>query len=219
MKVIKFLTVFFTIMTVFVSVLASEAKQRPVIELRDENTVVFDQSFTASTVDTLMAAIFGKAIIMKGRPLFLVIDSGGGSVPAAIRLKAFIAQVPGLIVVCKGCDSSAAMIFVSAPKRLVSDNSVIMFHESFYNHITARWLKNKEFTTRAIKEGEEFDKINADAMHMSIKEYQDKIANTEWTLSDGDNIVKTKAADGVADFVCDAVMSELLTDMCKAKIE
>jgi ATP-dependent Clp protease protease subunit len=117
----------------------------------------------------------------EGKPIYLLIDSPGGSVISGAAIVSAIeaAQVPVYTVCLQVCASMAAMIHQYGTKRLMVDRSVLMFHNA-----------SGEFSGSLPQVASLFNTINryvnkmflntANRSNQQLSEFLDKIQSDYW---------------------------------------
>lgn len=182
----------------------------PKINLTTANTVAFrgvvDGASTQRATVQLMDRIAARG--QHKYPIYLVLDSPGGSIMAGEDFIAFARTLPNVETISIFAASMASAIVEALPgKRTVVPNGVLMFHR-------AKGTLEGQFETGELESQLEFykkfvramEQRSADRMSMSLADYKAKIAN-EWWLYGSDSVV-AKAADDVAEITC----SKALTD-------
>jgi ATP-dependent protease ClpP protease subunit len=184
---------------------ASLANAREVI-LTATNTVVFNQEFTAATVDMAIASLLIKrikrAVTPVGSPVYLYLDSPGGDVDASSTLVRAIKTIPGVDVLCQNCASAAGYVLATAQHRLVTPDSRILMHEMYLPRVTAADLKDTKQIKEFIKKSDEFNRRIYSVIGISKKEYEDHIIGKRWIV-DGEDIVTLHLADEMVTISCD----------------
>lgn len=99
------------------------------VNLSTDNTIAIIGEIGGEAIDVAQA-INEKA--KDGKPIFLLINSPGGSVLDGVAIVSAMqaAKVPVYTVCLQLCASMAAIIFEAGSKRLMVDRSIVMFHEA-----------------------------------------------------------------------------------------
>lgn len=184
--------------------LCSTTLAAPKITLTPNNTVTFrgvvdDGSTTKATVQLL------SLIQKRGDaryPIYLVLDSPGGSITAGEDFISFAKTLPRVETVSLFAASMASGIVEGLPgKRHVAQNGILMFHRargSFEGQFETGELESElEIWKKIVRSMEQ---RSADRMSISLADYKAHALN-EWWLYGADS-VSAKAADDVVDLQC-----------------
>jgi ATP-dependent protease ClpP protease subunit len=196
---------------------ASEAAQaKPkLIYLSHQNTIIFGSDVSDISVDTFIFALLGKRMqIPQNETMYIVISSPGGIYEEGLVLKDMMAILPNTQFVCVYCASASAMIFVAQPQpnRLITENSLIILHEAFRNHVTYKQVEKmdvQQFKTSS----DEFNKNFWPLMKMSKEAYEKKIENSQWNIK-GKESLKLNLADQLVKVECDGFLQNILGSFC-----
>lgn len=196
----KFLTVTLLLM------LPLAAKASTPIVLNTSNTVVMRGPIGGGSVTSVQLELV-KQVIKRGLkqyPIYLVLDSPGGSIEAGFMFVNFAKHIPNLHTISIFSASMASAIVQELPgERLVTDNGTLMFHKAYAgiegtvetgSLETQLWYIKK----RVLK----LETGNANRMLMSLADYKGLIANELWL--DAEDSVRYRAADRIVDVVCSA---------------
>ena len=188
------------------------------VELTRVNTYVFSSEINPVTTDEFMAALVGKRVLLDSinpqAPLYIVIVSGGGSYENSLVMKRIIEKVPNVQLICKYCASAAGFIFGTTPvPRLAIKKSILLMHEMYLAHYTAKNAANAAIARNLIQSSEEFNKAMYTKLQMSKEDYEKKIVDKEWNLY-GEEIVKNHLADKLVTVKCDYYIKQLAPDTC-----
>lgn len=182
------------------------------IVLSDKNTVTMRYAFTDESVSKLTAEILEKdAKLPKGEPIYLFIDSPGGSVTAGMD---FIQGMTSLGREIKTISSfSASMAFMtvqSLGERIVLPFGVLMSHRAkggiqgqFPGEIDTRYVFWKTYL-------EHVSKLAADRLNLSVEQYELKHYDEWWTH--GSQAIKEGTADSIANVKCDKTLIATVSD-------
>lgn len=204
------------IANVFIGALAAAGPPTQTVELYSNNTLVFENEITRTSVDTLAAAILGKrAALPVEQTLYVVIFSPGGDFARSQVLKTFIDLMPNVALICRSCYSGAAYIFCTSkqPKFFTADSSV-MFHEAFKDHVTARDVREGVELLSLVEASDKHDVEVAAALGMPLEAYHKKVHGTEWVLS-GAEINKAGCRSKITKIKCDPYIASILPNTCK----
>lgn len=188
------------------------------VELTRVNTYVFSSEINPVTTDEFMAALVGKRVLLDSlnpqAPLYIVIVSGGGSYENSLVMKRIIEKVPHVQLICKYCASAAGFIFGTTPvPRLAIKKSILLMHEMYLAHYTAKNASNPAIARNLITSSEEFNKAMYTKLQMSKEDYEKKIVDKEWNLY-GEELVKNHLADKLVTVKCDYYIKQLAPDTC-----
>jgi ATP-dependent protease ClpP protease subunit len=194
---------------------AKPMKERRVVHLNNVNTVILADHIGMVSVDTTVGALLGKRVMLPAdETLYIVIASGGGEIDAALALHNFIGQLPNTVLICKYCASAASMIFADASHpRLVTNKSVVLMHEMYMPHVTAKMAQDSSFVDAITAASDAFNEMIYKHIGITKEQYEDKILNTEWVVEGGD-AVGLHLADELVRVECDTFESMLLPDTC-----
>jgi ATP-dependent protease ClpP protease subunit len=188
---------------IFIVLLSASLANARAIVLTATNTVVFNQEFTAATVDMAIASLLSKrAITPVGSPVYLYLDSPGGDVDASNTLVRAIKTISGVDVLCQNCASAAGYVLATAQYRLVTPDSRILMHEMYLPRVTAADLKDTKQIKEFIKKSDEFNRRIYSVIGISKKEYEDHIIGKRWIIY-GEDIVPLHLADEMVTISCD----------------
>ncbi len=174
------------------------------IPLTTTNTVAIRDEINSESVATAEAEIIKLALNRKlvSEPIYLVIDSPGGSITDGEDFIQFAKTVPNLHTVTLFAASMASAIVESLPgRRYVTENGTLMFHR-------AKGGFSGQFETGEVESRLDWAKQivrlletrNASRMCLSLPAYKEKVVNEYWLY--GANAVSQKVADEVVDVVC-----------------
>lgn len=173
------------------------------------------QLTTANTI-TLRGVIDGDSVLaveqkvaqaQKDRllsliPLYLVIDSPGGSIDAGLSLIEFLKTVPNLNTISIFSASMASGIVEALPgQRLVLKSGVLKFHRAkgaFEGQFNYGEVESRLKMAKAIVDI--LETTNAGRMGLSVDAYRDKVKDEWWMI--GQQAVVEKSADEQVDIVC-----------------
>ncbi len=169
------------------------------ITLTEKNSVVFRGVVSELSVSKVQAELIEKA--KAGKPLYLVLDTPGGSVDAGNML---ITTVKGLGVKVHTVTIFAASmgfhIVQSLDDRLIIPNGVLMSHRAnagMRGEIPGEFLKRLVFLLRGLNA---MDATAAKRMGLKTEVYQDWIRDEYWV--EGSDAIHDKAADRVVHVKC-----------------
>lgn len=192
--------------------------KKSVITLNGGNVVLFDQDINNASLDTFLAAFVAKrSLLPEDEILYVLIVSGGGNTDAALVIREVIASASNVSVICKYCGSGAAMIFVTAKgERLATKKSVIIMHEMYLPHFTARQVDRKGILDDLVKSSDAFNALIYTSLGMSKEKYEEKIIGKEWTLK-GIDLVSIHAATRFVELECTEYVKNMAPDTCSSE--
>lgn len=181
------------------------------INLTTNNTVLLkgqiNQYSISKASEELIILDVRREVLNEDYPIYIVIDSEGGSLPEAINFTELVKSIRNVYTISLVAKSAAALIVQYIPTtRFITDNSIMLFHEersSFPNFYTLDEIKSM---TRE-------DEIYINKIHKKVssrlkittKKYK-KMIKPQWSLY-SDNIIKSKAADVMETLKCSKELS------------
>jgi ATP-dependent Clp protease protease subunit len=176
------------------------------IVLTEDNSIVFNQQVSAIYSSKKTLEIMKKA--KKGNPLFLVLDTPGGSVTAGL---AFIDTIKSLKVPVHTVTIFAASMgyqFVQElGTRYITPSGTLMSHRGAVGGLSGQVpgeLNSRLSHIQAILSG--MSSRAAARVGMDKKAYDDAIINELWIS--GEDAVNSKHADKLANVTCDKNLTE-----------
>ena len=192
------------------SLLCGTAFAKPVeIILNERNSVVFNQAFTGEYVAKKQLEIISKNNLIPRRdPLYIVMDTPGGSVTAGL---AFIDTVRSLKrpvhTITLFAASMGYQVVQELGTRFITSAGTLMSHRGAVSGMSGQ--VPGELNSRLGFIMSMLEDMNHRAAHrvkMSVRDYKDAIVNELWVY--GHHAVATKHADAIADVKCDKKLSE-----------
>ncbi len=174
------------------------------ILLTTTNTVVFRGVIDDSSVLNMQLKLFRLVAIRgaKDYPLYLVLDSPGGSIDAGLQFIEYAKVIRNLKTISIFAASMASGIAEGLPgERLVTQNGTMMFHRAagrFEGYFETGEVESHLTFAKSIMKG--MEKTNADRLKLDINAYKDLVRTELWLYS-ADNITQ-HAADRVVDIEC-----------------
>jgi len=185
------------------------------IMLKTYNVCTIDGEVDGYSMQQAKLCLFDQVIKRKGRnyPIYLYINSPGGSVYDGIKFIEFAKTIKNLHTVTSFAASMAAAIVEQLPgKRYVVESGIFMFHRasgSVSGQIESGEIEVRlKFWKDIIKQSEQ---NQADRIGITLKQYKDNIIN-EWWLYGTSNIEQ-----GVADEVVSVTCSSKLASDVKTE--
>jgi ATP-dependent Clp protease, protease subunit len=180
----------------------SEKVESTNITLTKANSVLFRDEVNSQSIAKLQKDIQSKANKLKGKPLYLVLDTPGGDITAGYDLIDFVqGESLNVKTITQFSASMGAYISQSLGERLVTPHGTFMFHRARVEGVGGQLPG--EFLTRAgvlLNLVTVMEKQNAARMGISFEEYT-KLVKDEYWVS-GEEAVKQGIADRVATIQC-----------------
>jgi ATP-dependent protease ClpP protease subunit len=135
-------------------------------------------------------------------PIYLVVNSPGGSVLQGMKLIKYMKTVPNLKVICLFCASMAHAILQHHPEeRLILEDSMLMAHRASATFRGQFAQGEVESTLKVLSALINYlESITANRIGLSLKDYKQKIINEWWTF--GAESIKQNVADRVITINC-----------------
>lgn len=181
--------------------------------LTTRNTAVFRGVVTDESVQVAqlkLAALVAK----RGTatyPLYLVLDSPGGSIDAGQTFIEYAKTIKNLQTVSIFSASMASAIVEQLPgERLMTENGTIMFHRAkggFQGQFEDGEVESRLWAAKntvKLLEGK-----NASRMHMTVPQYKALIVNELWL--DASNAVQYRSIDRLVDLECTKQLTDVRT--------
>lgn len=174
------------------------------VVLTPANTLVYRgevNGMSAVTNQLKLAELVAKRGF-KNYPLYLVIDSGGGSIEAGFMFIQFAKLVPNLHTISIFAASMASAIAEQLPgQRLVTENGTMMFHQAYGGVEGTIEVGSVETRLYHIKRRVlSLEMANASRMRMSIENYKLLVSKELWL--DAQDSIRYRSADKIVDIVC-----------------
>lgn len=195
-KLILILAVFFTSLTSIGAVTN--------IHLTADNSITLRNEVSSESITQLQKGL-NDLVNRRGTktyPIYLVLDSPGGSIDAGLSFIEYAKTIPNLETITLFSASMAAGIVEALPgKRHIIETGVLMFHR-------ARGGVDGQFEDGELESRLQFYKKvvrlmevnNASRMSLSLDSYKAKVKDELWIL--GSEAVNLKAADSVVTVTC-----------------
>ena len=174
------------------------------VTLNKQNVCTLDSVVDSNSMKALKLCLVNKVAIRRGRnyPIYLYIQSPGGSIYDGLRFIEFAKSIKNLHTVTEFAASMAAAIVQAVPgKRYVTSNGVLMFHRasgSFSGQFEHGELESRLNLWKTIVRN--MEKMQARRIGISLDEYKKRRMNEWWIY--GDDNIKQNTADKVEQFVC-----------------
>lgn len=183
------------------------AKSAEII-LTERNSVVFNQAFTSEYVARKQLEIFSKNnLIPRNDPLYLVMDTPGGSVTAGLSFIDSLRSLKRPIhTITIFAASMGYQVVQELGLRIITPSGTLMSHRGAVSGMSGQIPG--ELNSRLGFIMGLLDRMNVKAANrvgMSVEAYKNAIINELWTF--GHQAVATKHADVVADVKCDSKLA------------
>lgn len=205
------------IATLICSLQFANAKDGEVL-LTSHNHCSLESAVDSGSMQELKFCLVDKVIRRKAAdyPIYLVVNSGGGSVYAGIRFIEFAKTIQNLETVTIFAASMASAIVESIPgKRHGTENAVSMFHRargSFSGQFEDGEVESRLALWKKIVR--KMEQTNADRIGITLKDYKANVVN-EWWIYGEDN-VKDKILDTISVVKCSG---KVLLDKKTVKVQ
>lgn len=179
------------------------AEKPTAITLDKDNTVVFNDTYTTSFVSKKQIEIFTKVAKLKeGEPLYLVLDTPGGSVIAGNifidSLKALPNPIHTITIFAASMGYNTAQ---ALGNRYIIPHGILMSHRATLGGLSGEIGGELEVRYNFYKNiTSTLDKIAAERVGMSEEEYNNLVADEFWIS--GSDAVESNHADEVVDVRC-----------------
>lgn len=192
------------ILIVLITLLSGIANAGETITLTATNHVLLrnevnDQTMTKLTKElSTLVSKRGSATY----PIYLVLDSPGGSIDAGSMFIEYAKSVPNLQTITIFAASMAAGIVEALPgKRSILESGIIMFHRAsggVSGQFESGELESRlDLYKRIVRQ---MENTNAKRMDLSLSTYKSLVKDEFWIL--GEEAVSKNAADAVINIVC-----------------
>lgn len=196
----------------FLSLLFSLAIAHQKILLTPKNTVVINTDINNTSVAAaqmeLAQLVIKRASSFSNYPIYLVLDSPGGSITDGEAFIQFAKHIPNLHTISVFSASMASAIVQALPgNRYVTLNGTLMFHRArggVQGQFETGELESRLTYYKQIVRG--MEQRNANRMKVSLANYKALVLNEWWAY--GKDALTQRMADDTADIVCSA---ELVT--------
>lgn len=174
------------------------------ITLDVSNTVVLRGPIDDTTAQACQFNLF-MAAMKRGnsnRPLYLVLDSPGGSIDAGLALIEFAKTIPNLHTITLFGASMASAIVEHLPgERLITQTGTLMFHRAyggFRGQFETGELESRLYAAKRMVLG--MERVNAGRMRMRVEDYKGLVKDELWL--DAEQSKQYRAADRIVDVAC-----------------
>lgn len=163
--------------------IAKEMKKLPILELRERNTLVFDEVVTDESVAAFQQKLFSmSARLPANEPIYMVLYTPGGSVFAGAQLIESTKAIPQEVKTLTIFAASMGFQFVqNMGERLILPSGTLMSHRASLGGLSGELGGELEIRLNYIKKQVEFLELRtADRMDLSLKDYRDLIRDEYW---------------------------------------
>ncbi len=196
------------------------------IVLSEQNTISFNQPFTGDYVAKKQLEVLQKSISLSSeKPLYLVLDTPGGSVQAGLNFIDTINSLGRKVhTITIFAASMGYQVVQELGKRYITPSGTLMSHRGALSGLSGQVpgeLNSRLNHIESILEG--MNKRAAKRVSMSLESYKQSIINELWVH--GQDAVNKKHADAVANVRCDknlingVVESEFFTIFGPVKVK
>lgn len=182
------------------------------ITLEAKNTLVFRGAVTAKSVAEMQVKLLDMSHkLNKNTPIYLVLDTPGGSVFSGLELIDHLRAVPQKIhTITLFAASMGFQIVQNMDKRYITNQGTLMSHRAKLGGLRGQLYGEFETRYRMVKRKVDYmDAVAAKRMQMDIKDYKDLVLNEYWVH--GFDSVGDRAADKVVNLNCGKSLSGLET--------
>lgn len=207
-NIMKFLLV--ATLFLFSLSLSAKAPVNDKILLTSVNTVVFRGEVTDNSALNIQLKLFRLALIRgaKDYPIYLVLDSPGGSIDAGLSFIEFAKVIRNLKTISIFAASMTSGIAEALPgERLVTQNGTMMFHRaagSFRGYFETGEVESQLEYSKNIMRG--MEKVNSDRLKLDISTYKELVRTELWIYAE-DNVTR-HAADRMVDLECSSTLTQ-----------
>lgn len=192
------------LVTLFSLLLACTVQAATPVNLTAQNTVLIRGEIDELSVSKAQLALIDR-IKQRGKanyPIYLVLDSPGGSIMAGLTFIDFAKTLYNVRTVSIFAASMASGIVEAIPgRRLVTEGGILMFHRAkggFEGQFEEGELESELALWKTVVRS--MEQKSADRVGLSLSAYKDKVRN-EWWIYGSDNVVQ-KTADEIVSLTC-----------------
>lgn len=205
------LVIFYSLVfTLLLMILGNKMTNAETILLTQNNSVNFQGEVNHEMVSVVIQDLYKLHYNRKDKlqPIYLVMDSPGGSIGAAIDFVNAVKQIPTLKTVTIFAASAASFIVQALrDERLIISTGVMMFHRAsggFEGQFEKGELESQlNFSKEIVIK---LETVNSNRMKISLKKYKNLVKDELWQL--GNKAILGKSADEIVTIVCN---KQLLT--------
>lgn len=178
--------------------------EQTLVQLESKNTVNLRGTINGVSVTKAILDLAELDAIRGGQsyPIYLVLDTGGGSIKAGLDFIEYAKNIKNLKTVSIFAASMGSAIVEQLPgERLVTESGTLMFHRaagSFEGQFNDGEVESQLAFWKSLVSS--LEQKNADRLGMDIKVYKDKSRDELWIF--GKDNVTEKSADRVVSLKC-----------------
>lgn len=201
----KALIVLFLTLSSLVSARTYTKSKVPTLALNENNHVLIRGTVNTKSMSKAIEDLYKiSARIPNSSPIYVILDSGGGSIVAGMTFLDAIAAIPQPVhTISMFSFSMAYSIAQRGIKRYILPHGITGQHRAkgtFSGQFASGEVESQlAFWTSIIKESVEYE---ASRMSISPEEFEKRIKDEMWLF--GKNAVKEKAMDGLLNISCSA---------------
>lgn len=183
------------------------ANKNEILTLSEKNTVVLNMPIMGQIANTVSKELLEKSDKLKsGEPIYLVLDTPGGSVDDGMRIIEVAKSLPRPVHTVSLFNASMGFILSqSLGDRYVISSSTLMSHRAYIGGIKGEFPGS--FMTRLESTAKQLMRINKDVAEragIDLNSYLAMISNELWMNSD--DALKNKFADKLVTLRCDKTL-------------
>lgn len=178
------------------------------INLESKNTLIMRGPVTAKSVTELQSKAMAMSLALsKKTPIYLVMDTPGGSVFAGLELIDYLRAIPQKVnTITLFAASMGFQIVQNMDERYITNQGTLMSHRAALGGLGGQLDGEFETRYKMIKRKTDYmDAIAAKRMGMSVKDYKAMILNEYWVH--GFDSVGDRAADKIINLTCGKSLS------------
>jgi ATP-dependent protease ClpP protease subunit len=193
--------VFYSLLLIFLFG-PTAAYAEKIIKLKPHNTVSLIGDIDSSTTSKIINSILSN----ENDYLYLVIDSGGGSIEDGMKImNAMKGSGKRFVCIATYAASMAFSIFQSCDVRLITRDATLMQHLGSYG-VRGDSNKNKSYALYIERYLQKLDEYDRKRIGLSRREFEDRIRNDWWLI--GQDAVSANVADKIVSVTCSKDLTE-----------
>lgn len=178
------------------------------ITLEAKNTLVFRGAVTSESVSNLQLKLLNMShTLNESTPIYLVLDTPGGSVFAGLELIDHLRAIPQKVhTITLFAASMGFQIVQNMDKRYITNQGTLMSHRARLGGLQGQLYGEFETRYRMIKRKVDYmDAVASKRMGIKLEEYKDLVLNEYWIH--GFDSLDDQAADKVVNLNCGKSLS------------